>query len=175
MRKACLFLLIVLYIPFMTTGCSLSQLCNSRDDIADTLGIDLSSSTILQSMDSHGGFHGDGDTYIKMAFPDDESKVLVEGIENNKGWKKLPLTDNLYIAVYGEKSESGMFGPLVKDENGDRYFPWISNGYYFFLDRHSESTDEKDDTELFNRMSFNFTIAIYDIDNNTLHYYKLDT
>ena len=77
MRKAYLCQLMALYIPFLTTGCSLSQLCNSRDDIADTLGIDLSSATILQSMDSHGGFHGDGDTYIKITFPYNKRKNLI--------------------------------------------------------------------------------------------------
>ena len=110
-----------------------------------------------------------------MTFPDDEGKILGEEIENNKGWNKLPLTDNLNIAVYGEESASGPVAPLITNDNGEVYFPWINNGYYFFLDRHSESGNEKDDTELFDRMSFNFTIAIYDIDNHTLHYYESDT
>ncbi len=51
---------------------------------------------------------------------------------------------------------------------GSIYFPYYS-------DRHSESRNEKDDAELFNRMSFNFTIAIYDTDNHVLYYYELDT
>ena len=74
----------VLSILFITTACSLSQLGNSKKDIEHTLGVDLSSATILQSLDSHGGFHGDGDTYVKMTFTDDEGKTFEK--ELKKMW-----------------------------------------------------------------------------------------
>lgn len=172
MKRTCLFLVVALSILLITVACSL---INSKKGIAQTIEIDLSSGIVLQNTDTHGGFQGDGDTYIKMTFPDDEGKILVEEIENNTEWDKLPLTHNLNIAVYGEESKSVQVAPLITNDNGERYFPWINNGYYFFLDRHSESRNEKDDTELFNRMSFNFTIAIYDTENHVLHYYELDT
>lgn len=33
----------------------------------------------------------------------------------------------------------------------------------------------KKDVDLFERSSFNFTLAIYDTDTNTLYYFELDT
>jgi len=44
-----------------------------------------------------------------------------------------------------------------------------------FVDRHSESKDIHSDIDLFSRHSFNFTIALYDVDSNTLYYYEFDT
>ena len=67
------------------------------------------------------------------------------------------------------------------DDNGckniyERYsIPKIENGYYYFLDRHNESNDKYDDTNLNNRASWNFTLAIMDIDTNIIYYYELDT
>lgn len=49
-------------------------------------------------------------------------------------------------------------------KDGKTFFPMVYNGYHFFIDRHSESKDVKDDTDLLNRNSLNFAIAIYDTD-----------
>lgn len=168
MRKICLGLLMALFTPFIATACSSS---NPIEKISETLGVDLSSATILQSMDSHGGFHGDGDTYVKISFDDDEGKSFVKELETTTGWNELPLTDNLNTIVYGTE----IVGPYATNDNGETYFPFVSNGYYFFIDRHSESKNIKDDTNIIKRASFNFTIAIYDINNHVLHYYELDT
>lgn len=53
--------------------------------------------------------------------------------------------------------------------------PKITNGYYYFYDRHSSSTDKFDDTNLNNRSSWNFTLVIFDKDNNVIYYYEKDT
>ena len=172
MRKICLYVMMASFITLIVTACLTG---NSIKDISQTLNVDVSNAIILQNLDSHGGFHGDGSTYIEMEFGDDENIVFVEELENNTSWSKLPLTDNLNIAVYGKKTISESIGPFVINDKGDACFPLVDNGYYFFLDRNSESKDEKDDTNLLNRNSFNFTVAIYDIDKKVLHYYELDT
>lgn len=41
--------------------------------------------------------------------------------------------------------------------------------------RHSESTDHFDDTNVLDRHSFNFVIAIFDTDTNRLYYSRFDT
>ena len=51
----------------------------------------------------------------------------------------------------------------------------LENGYYFFEDRHSESKDSADDSEMFYRNSYNFSIAVYDTDNHIFYYFELDT
>ncbi|MEG2452447.1 MAG: hypothetical protein RSA77_06105, partial [Clostridium sp.] len=88
---------------------------------------------------------------------------------------KLPVTDNLLTVIYGKVSDHKSIGPFIANGDGDALFPIVENGYYYFLDRHSESKDEKDAADLLSRNSFNFTIAIYDIDNQTLYFSEFDT
>ena len=57
----------------------------------------------------------------------------------------------------------------------DLEIPQIENGYYYFYDRHDEATDPYDDSEFLARFSFNFTLAIYDSDTNTLYLCEYDT
>lgn len=53
--------------------------------------------------------------------------------------------------------------------------PEINNGYYYFLDRHLEAKNKHDDTDLNNRYSRNFSLAIYDADNKIIYFYEMDT
>ena len=57
----------------------------------------------------------------------------------------------------------------------EAHIPKIKNGYFMFEDRHYKSKDSKDDTELFDRYSFNFSIAIYDCDTDIMYYFEYDT
>ena len=58
----------------------------------------------------------------------------------------------------------------------DKYdIPDIENGYYYFLDRHSEATNVNNDEDLNERSSYNFSLGIYDSDTMMLYYYELDT
>jgi len=151
--------------------------CKSKDStkhISKTLGVDVSKGTLVKDMDSHGGFHGDGMSFIEITFSDTDQD-LVEQIKSNGGWNGLPLTENLSAAVYGKERDNRIMGPLITNDEYEQLFPVVENGYYFFYDRHTDSKDNKDDTDLFNRYSYNFTIAIYDIDTRALYYYKLDT
>ena len=170
--KKCLRMLIILFVLILTTSCFSD---NQTKNISKVLGVSLSKGTIVSSIDSHGGFHGDGSTYIETTFTDIESKTIIETIENSSSWYKLPLTDNLKTLVYGKKNDHEETGPYVTNNEGDTLFPVVEKGYYFFLDRHSDRKDKRDDTNILNRYSYNFTIAIYNIDNQTLYYYELDT
>ncbi|NBI07841.1 hypothetical protein [Senegalia massiliensis] len=171
MRKIYLNAFILITIIFIT-ACSSSDLTK---EISLTTGINFLDGRILKNVDSHGGFHGDGTTYIEIMFSDKENESIIRSIENNDRWGKLPLTDDLNIALYGKGSSSQFIGPLVTNDEGKGFFPTVENGYYFFIDRYSESKDKKDDTSIINRNSFNFTIAIYDKDSKTLYYCELDT
>ena len=48
-------------------------------------------------------------------------------------------------------------------------------GYWYFVDRNSENGDSSSDSEIFNRNSFNITVALYDLDENILYYLEFDT
>ena len=84
------------------------------------------------------------------------------------------MTENLTALVYGLKDETSSIDPYIS-EDGEALFPKVENGYYYFYDRHSESKDHFDDTNVLSRHSFNFVIAIFDTDTNRLYYSKFDT
>lgn len=121
---------------------------------------------VVDEADSHGGFHGDGSYYLILDCSENREKA----VENIKGWKQLPLSSNLQLIMYGD--ESGAYGYNLAEV---AKIPEVTNGYYYFCDRHSESTDSSDDTNLFARASFNFTLAIYDSDADRMYYFEFDT
>ena len=57
----------------------------------------------------------------------------------------------------------------------ERYNIPKNKGYYYFIDRHSDSKDKYDYSDINKRSSYNLTIAIYDKSNKTIYYYELDT
>ena len=160
----CVFLLCI-------AGCAKSR--NAKDDISKTIGIDLTNAEYATRIDTHGGFHGDGNTIVSMPV---SSESVLEQIQNNPQWHSLPFTENLTAVVYGITDENSSIGPYITvDDTRSPAVPEITNGYYFFLDRHSQSTDPYDDTNVLSRASFNLTIAIYDCDTEMLYYLEFDT
>lgn len=130
----------------------------------ERLELDLSGGTVVSELDTHGGFQGDGDTFVVMTFPQTDRPAL-EREMTGPYWHPLPLTDNLARVTYN----------LALGEDGEPFFPEMDQGCYYFRDRHSESQDPTDESGLFNRGSWNFTLAIYDSQTGTLYYYELDT
>lgn len=152
-------LVLTLVLLLFLGGCS-----DETDNISGTLGTDVSGGEVLISEDSHGGFHGDGETYMVLQFRDETQFSVPE----SPFWHALPLTENLRSVLYGNNI-------MLTDDAGNPRVPEIENGFYFFCDRHSESTDPTDDAGLFSRSSLNFTLAVYDSDTCTLYYYEQDT
>lgn len=138
-----------------------------QNTVSNELGIDVSSGDEISASDSHGGFHGDGTTYIVLNFSD--NKVL-EQIEANTQWKKFPLDETVKALVYGISNEAGSIGPFLNDGNGGPLVPEIRNGYYLLIDRHTDKG-----TDILSRGSFNFTLGLYDTDTDTLYYCEFDT
>lgn len=124
--------------------------------------------TVVDEADTHGGFHGDGSYYLMLDCSENREKAL----ENVKGWKEFPLSKNLNLIMYGGEKDGMTYGYNLAEE---AKIPEIKNGYYYFFDRHSESTDASDDTNLLARASFNFTLAIYDSDADRMYYFEFDT
>lgn len=123
---------------------------------------------IVEELDTHGGFHGDGSYYLIL----DCSGNKEEALEIVQDWKKLPLSENLNLLMYGgEKYGINYVYELAEEA----HMPKIENGYYIFEDRHSESKDSADDSGIFGRYSYNFSIAVYDSDIDKLHYFEFDT
>ena len=132
--------------------------------VSRNIGITIPFSTEIECKDSHGGFHGDGECVIKVYFSDEQAIKFKNKIDKNSHWKQLPMPERLQEVV-GARMDK------------DMYVPIIENGYYFFVDRHSEADDKFNPNEMFEefRASSNYTVAVFDIDENILYYYELDT
>ena len=154
MKKLTLYVLcLVLLCGFAGCGSEKSYVGFSKKDF-----------TVVEENDTHGGFHGDG-TYLLVL---DCSENKERALELVKEWKAFPLSENLKTVLYGNDTYISLLAEETK-------IPEITNGYYYFYDRHSESTDASDDTNLLSRASYNFTLAIYDSDTDRLYYVEFDT
>lgn len=169
MKKIFSFIILLSLFAFITS-CSLFTEQTDLEFLSSKLNnLDITNGEILYFNDTHGGFLGDGECYAEVKILDNS---VSDKIKNE--WHKLPLTDNLNTVIYGGEVETE-FGPGTVLSFVDDKIPVIKNGYYYFEDRHSDSKNKKDDTDIFDRYSYNFTVAIYDLDTHTLYFYALDT
>lgn len=162
-------LIIGVSILLMIVGCSAKS---NQNYIAKQINITIPDTLSIEQTDDHGGFHGDGKRFAKIEFDKENSLKVLSQIEKGGRWKKMPLTENLNLIMYGGVKNNIEYGYKLAKEFG---IPEIKNGYWCFIDRHFDSTNTESDTEIFDRYSFNFTISMYDIENNTLYYCEFDT
>ena len=155
---------VLLLTCLLLTGCGKDSRASKALEIADSLGI--RESILLTLEDSHGGFHGDGDTFVVFQAP---------GFQPGKDWKEFPLPENLSIALWGGTLGDMQWASLLTDDSGEPIMPELETGYYYFCDRHSKSTDSSDASSLLDRSSFNFTLAVYDPDSEKVYYFEKDT
>ena len=167
-RLLCILLSVCL---LFLSGCSQSG--NVTDEISKTIGIDLANAEYTNRIDTNKGFHGDGVTLVLIPI---SSESVLKQIQSSPYWQSLPFTENLTSIIYGIHTDNASIGPYITvDDSRYPVVPQITNGYYFFLDRHSQSTDPHDDTNILSRASFNLTVAIYDCDTEMLYYLEFDT
>ena len=127
------------------------------------LGLDLTGCAIEADFDTHGGFHGDGERYIRVNCSAEAERVG----EAVKAWDPLPLTDVLERVMYDDADGYRL---------AERFdIPRVTNGYWFLIDRQATGEARYRDSDLLGRGSFNFSVAIYDTDTCLLHYYEIDT
>ena len=151
-------LLIVLFICLLPG-------CMEKSNILDNIEISNDSCKVVYDKDTHVGFLGDGDYFAKIECENISSSELTSN------WKKLPLSESLVEITEMEQCDD----KACLDFYHKYDVPSIENGYYYFLDRHTEAKDKFDDSDINNRSSWNFTLGIIDIDTNTIYYYEFDT
>ena len=78
--------------------------------------------------------------------------------------------DAVTALLYGLETPEMTYGLYLEHE-----MPKVEKGYYFFYDRHSESSDPFDSSEVLDRSSLNFTVAVYDTETDKLYYAEMDT
>lgn len=169
MKRKCLAVLLSCAMLFAYAGCG-QQNMDTSSSVAKGKYFDFHKRdfVVVEEADTHGGFHGDGTYYIILDCSDDQEQALSIVAD----WETLPLSENLELMLYGGTREGVIYGYDLAET---AKIPKIENGYYYFYDRHSESTDSRDDSELFERSSFNFSLALYDVDTSTLYYVEFDT
>ena len=161
MKKSILLCLIL-------TACLFLSSCFSGEERYSAMGFSKSEYTIVEEKEDRDSFHGDGYSYLILdcSANAEKARSIVED------WTPLPLSENLELLMYGGEKDGAYYGyDLAEDVN----WPRIEHGVYKFYDRFDGATDRSDDSELFRRFSFNFSIAMYDLDNDMLYYYRLDT
>lgn len=147
---------------------SLESIGNYVSESREYFGFTKKDFSVVEEIDTHGGFLGDGSYCLIL----DCSGNRENALEQVKNWNKLPLSENLNLVMYGGEKDGISYGYNLAEE---ARIPRVENGYYIFNDRSSESKDSADDSELFNRYSFNFSIAVYDSDTDRMYYFEFDT
>lgn len=140
-----------------------------EDKLSKYFEFDSSDYIILEENDTHGGFHGDGSYYLILDCSQnvDEARSIVEN------WADLPFSENLHLVMFGGEKDGINYGYNFAEE---AHLPAIENGVYKFVDRyHGYLKNRNDDSELPNRYSFNFSVAVYDLDSDILYYFEVDT
>ena len=149
MRKfLCALLTLLCLLVFCSCGVLnfLFETESLTERVETHLVLSLEDATVLEEWDNHGGFHGDGETFVKLSCAD--------GFEENLGsdWHALPLEGSAYEYFYN-------WGGVLEDpETGEDLIPEIENGYWYYRDTGS----------------MNWELAIYDCDENILYYYEFD-
>ncbi|MBF4695759.1 hypothetical protein [Fusibacter ferrireducens] len=162
---------IIFIIGCICALCSCSHKSNI-DYVSKDLRINLPDNIEYNLVDTHGGFHGDGELLVTVKFDEESRKNLLEDIKSNKSWKKLPLAPDLELIMYGGERNGITYSYKLAESAG---IPTIENGYWLFIDRFNDINIIHDSQNLFDRGSFNFTLALFDTDNNVLYYYEFDT
>lgn len=169
MRKHYIPLLILVAIIINITACS-SQSIHTH--ISQVIGVPIHESTEIEYEDNHGGFHDEGIITAVIKFDEIEGEKVQSDILKSMEWTDLPLSENLSLMMYG-----GERNTIHYNHNLAEVFdmPNVTHGYYFFLNRHPNSLSPHNDKDIFDQASFNFTLAIYDVDRNIMYYLEFDT
>ena len=150
----------VIPICFLVAICFIG--CQSEttmiEMITDEIGIEIGTGEEIINYSSEETFLGDGEVLYGFQFSNQD---VENQIKNNSRWKQLPVNSTL--------------DAILKKSDYEVYIPEITNGYYFFMDRHREAIDCYDESEVLNRNSRNYTMAIYDSDTATLYYIRYDS
>lgn len=137
----------------------INPVANLIDASEKCFGLQVGDYEIVESLDTHGGFHGDGTYYLIL----DCSANRVKAREAVRKWDRLPLPENVERLMFGDANSWYRIADEAK-------MPRVENGYYVFRNRSSNKAtfDESGDIE-------NFTIAVYDTDTDVMYYFEWDT
>ena len=139
---------------------SCSGAAGEKREVEQALSINLPEHMeVTTSIDTHGGFLGDGDTYYIMRIPEDSQEAFAAQL-TEKGWSSLP--SDLVSQLIDRNSNAS-----------ENVFPAsLDQGYYTFQDRSPQVSDAPSEVS---RFPLNFTLGVYDADHGNLYYWKFDS
>ena len=166
--------IILSIIAFILLIDSILQISNEKKFdkyIEKITGIDIKQCKKLNYEETHGGFLGDGDTYIEW----DCSNIKVS--INEKEMIPYPLTEKLSRTLFETITDERVY---EYNFGGSHGLPKIAKGYYYFYDdycaKYKDIRNCKSDENLLEvRASFNFTFIAYDENTKKLYYLEIDT
>ena len=145
-----------------------------HQSISKHIGIDVSAGVQKQYNDNHGGFLGDGESYVIIKLNEKGKKEFLKEAKKNNKWSNMPLPEKYQKIVFGGEFDNVDYGDGYFEDGG--HIPRdIKNGIYYFRDRYAEKYPKEADVDINERYSYNFTISILDLDRNKLYIYDLDT
>lgn len=173
MKKRFVIVAVILVLTLQLSACGSAEFV---EEVAEKIGVDVSSGKEVTVLDTHSGFHGDGMAYAVLKFSDDK---LEKQIKTDERWKKLPLDKGAETLAYGTKKRTDntieISGPYMIDEDkGNVLMPKVENGYYFLLNKENNKISITCE-EIKNASSLNVILAIYDTDKRMLYFCELDT
>ncbi len=160
----------VIVIAGLTTRFGVSD--HFLEELSEESDMNITWGDLVEENDTHGGFHGDGTRIMVLQFTE---TLMEERMAENEKWHVFPLPSELQTVVYGKTEGNVTWGPYIEYDSVGIEIPDITNGYYYFKDRHAESNDPYDSSEVLGRHSFNFTLMLYDSDTDLLYIIKEDT
>lgn len=117
------------------------------DMVSETFNLTLTDVTVMEKWDTHGGFHGDGERFVKIHTEQDLSLQMPppKNADEEGTWNPMPLS-------------SLASGWVSTGSLCEEHIPLESIDYWFFL------MDGP----------FNFLFGSYNKTENTLYYYEWD-
>lgn len=161
MNKKLIYLVFI--IIAILSGCA-NTTVDDVTYISKQIGIDIEGSKIIEKTDTHEGFHGDGELIVQVEI---NNKNFEQELKQSDKWSQEPseLTE---ILLYGNEECS----PYISDDNDKPLMKKIENGYYFIINNADSNEADSEWSEMY---SVNAIVSVYDVDNNILYYYEIDT
>ena len=81
---------LLLILPLvLIAGCTASP----AQEPAQELDLTLPEGDVLTDIDTHGGFHGDGNSCLILAFSPENGETLAQELAEREDWRPLPLDE----------------------------------------------------------------------------------
>lgn len=168
-------LIIIIFFIWLFIGIAYPHKISKKKDLERTgkiIELNINEGKYLERIETHCGHQYDGDYYAKIEFP--ENSNILKLIENNPNWKKSVLPKSLRFLLYDTEPEDTL--NFINDKR--MFFPETKNCYYYFINRSDEfeEPENRNPDSLLNwEYSYNFTVALFDLDSNIMYIYELDT